>query len=51
MKQKLVFLDIDGTLTPAGTNTPPPGAMAAIRKKNSGNILEILLVEMFEISA
>ena len=32
MKQKLIFLDIDGTLTPAGTNTPPASAMAAIRK-------------------
>ena len=32
MKQKLIFLDIDGTLTPAGSNTPPASAMAAIRK-------------------
>jgi Cof subfamily protein (haloacid dehalogenase superfamily) len=31
MKQKLIFLDIDGTLTPAGTNTPPDSALAAIR--------------------
>ena len=32
MGKKLIFLDIDGTLTPAGSNTPPPGAMLAIRR-------------------
>ena len=32
MKKKLIFLDIDGTLTPAGSNTPPESAMKAIRK-------------------
>ena len=31
MKKKLIFLDIDGTLTPAGSNVPPESAMAAIR--------------------
>ena len=31
MKQKLIFLDIDGTLTPAGSNTPPMSAMKAIK--------------------
>ena len=31
MKRKLIFLDIDGTLTPAGSNTPPQSAMNAIR--------------------
>ena len=31
MKRKLIFLDIDGTLTPAGSNTPPKSAMDAIR--------------------
>lgn len=31
MQRKLIFLDIDGTLTPAGSNTPPPSAMQAIR--------------------
>ena len=31
MKQKLIFLDIDGTLTPAGSNTPPESAMNAVR--------------------
>lgn len=32
MKQKLIFLDIDGTLTPAGSNTPPASAMDAVRR-------------------
>ncbi len=31
-KNKLIFLDIDGTLTPAGSNVPPESAMQAIRK-------------------
>ena len=31
MKQKLVFLDIDGTLTSPGSNVPPESALAAIR--------------------
>lgn len=31
MKQKLVFVDIDGTLTPPGTNVPPQSALKAIR--------------------
>ncbi len=31
MEQKLIFVDIDGTLTPAGTNTPPESARRAIR--------------------
>ena len=31
MKQKLIFLDIDGTLTPAGSNTPPESAMRAVK--------------------
>ncbi|MBR5109488.1 MAG: HAD family hydrolase [Clostridia bacterium] len=32
MNRKLIFLDIDGTLTPAGSNYPPESAMQAIRK-------------------
>ena len=32
MKQKLIFLDIDGTLTPAGSNQPPESALRAIRQ-------------------
>lgn len=31
MNRKLIFLDIDGTLTPPGQNTPPESALAAIR--------------------
>ena len=29
---KLIFLDIDGTLTPAGSNVPPDSALKAIRQ-------------------
>ncbi len=32
MERKVIFLDIDGTLTPPGSNVPPPGAALAIRK-------------------
>lgn len=31
MNRKLIFLDIDGTLTPAGSNVPPESALTAIR--------------------
>ncbi len=31
INKKLLFLDIDGTLTPAGSNIPPESAMKAIR--------------------
>ena len=31
MNRKLIFLDIDGTLTSPGSNVPPPGAVEAIR--------------------
>ena len=31
MNRKLIFLDIDGTLTPAGSNQPPDSAMKAVR--------------------
>ena len=31
MNRKLIFLDIDGTLTPAGSNHPPESAMQAVR--------------------
>ena len=31
MDKKLIFLDIDGTLTPAGSNYPPESALNAIR--------------------
>ena len=32
MKTRLIFLDIDGTLTPAGSNTPPESAMRAVKQ-------------------
>ena len=32
MNRKIIFLDIDGTLTSAGCNTPPASAMDAVRK-------------------
>ena len=32
MKQKLIFLDIDGTLTSPGSNIPPESAMTAVRE-------------------
>ena len=31
MNRKLIFLDIDGTLTPAGSNHPPESAMKAVK--------------------
>ena len=31
MKNKLIFLDIDGTLTTPGSNLPPESALEAIR--------------------
>ena len=31
MKRKLIFLDIDGTLTPAGSNHPPESALKAVK--------------------
>lgn len=35
MNSKLVFLDIDGTLTTPGSNIPPPeSAMEAIRARS-----------------
>lgn len=35
---KLIFVDIDGTLTPAGENTPPESAVKAIRSaRKAGN--------------
>ncbi len=32
MNKKLIFLDIDGTLTSPGSNTPPESAMRAVRQ-------------------
>ncbi len=32
MERKLIFLDIDGTLTEPGKNVPPQSALEAIRR-------------------
>ena len=42
MNRKLIFLDIDGTLTPAGSNYPPESAMKAIRKAQANGHLVFL---------
>ena len=42
MNKKLIFLDIDGTLTPAGSNYPPESAMKAIRKAQANGHLVFL---------
>lgn len=42
MSKKLIFLDIDGTLTPAGSNQPPESAMRAIRKAQANGHLVFL---------
>ena len=42
MSKKLIFLDIDGTLTPAGSNFPPESAMAAVRKAQKAGHLVFL---------
>ena len=42
MSRKLIFLDIDGTLTQAGTNTPPPSAMEAVRRAQAKGHLVFL---------
>lgn len=42
MNKKLIFLDIDGTLTPAGSNIPPESAMAAIRNAQANGHMVFL---------
>ena len=37
MKQKLIFLDIDGTLLPPGEMTVPASAVEAIRQARADN--------------
>ena len=40
MSKKLIFLDIDGTLTVAGSNEPPASALEAIKKTQElGNMV------------
>ena len=42
MNRKILFLDIDGTLTEPGVNTPPASAMEAIKKARENNHLVFL---------
>lgn len=40
MDKKLIFLDIDGTLTTPGSNVPPDSALCAIRRaQEKGNLV------------
>ena len=40
MKRKIIFLDIDGTLTEPGCNEPPESALEAVRKaQEKGNLV------------
>ena len=41
MEKKLIFLDIDGTLTEPGSNTPPGSALMAIRQAQEEGHREI----------
>lgn len=42
MEQRLIFLDIDGTLTEPGSNTPPESALEAIRRARENGHLVFL---------
>ena len=42
MNKKLIFLDIDGTLTEPGSNTPPESALRAIRAAQKNGHLVFL---------
>ncbi len=42
MQRKLIFLDIDGTLTPAGSNIPPASALDAVRQARAQGHLVFL---------
>ena len=42
MQRKLIFLDIDGTLTPAGGNIPPASALDAVRRARAQGHLVFL---------
>ncbi len=42
MGRKIIFLDIDGTLTPAGSNIPPDSAMKAVRAAQANGHLVFL---------
>ena len=42
MQRKLIFLDIDGTLPPAGSNIPPASALDAVRRARAQGHLVFL---------
>ena len=42
IQKKLIFLDIDGTLTEPGKNTPPESALTAIRRAQGNRHLVVL---------
>ncbi|MBR1919118.1 MAG: HAD family hydrolase [Spirochaetales bacterium] len=42
MNRKLIFLDIDGTLTEAGSNVPPESALEAVRRARENGHLVFL---------
>ena len=40
MSKKIIFLDIDGTLTEPGSNEPPASALEAIKNaRKAGNLV------------
>ncbi len=39
MGRKIIFLDIDGTLTEAGSNVPPRSAIEAVRETQKKEIM------------
>ena len=42
MKRRIIFLDIDGTLTEPGKNIPPDSALRAIREARAAGHLVYL---------
>ena len=39
MEQKIIFLDIDGTLTEPGHNEPPESAIWAVKRRRRKGIM------------
>ena len=48
MNGKLLFLDIDGTLTEPGYNTPPESALKAIKMAQKNNMEELFIGQEIE---
>lgn len=50
MKKRVIFLDIDGTLTVAGSNVPPESALRAIRAaQNKGHLVFLCTGRNYEM--